>query len=104
MSSHSNGVCTDDRTSSASKNISNGDNSNGGGGGHAVNEATDDVKASQQHIRNLEMELKHAHEALAGITQLREIIDWFVLVRQPFFLFSTVDTAKNGGRLVRAPV
>lgn len=33
------------------------------GGDH---EATDDVKATQQQMRNLEMELKHAHEALSG--------------------------------------
>lgn len=61
---HSNGVCTDGRTSpAAGKSVNNGDSSNGGG---HVGEATDDVKASQQHIRNLEAELKHAHEALAG--------------------------------------
>jgi len=37
--------------------------SNGGVHSH---EATDDVKATQQQMRNLEMELKHAHEALSG--------------------------------------
>lgn len=29
-------------------------------------EATDDVKATQQHIKNLETELKNAREALSG--------------------------------------
>ena len=38
---------------------SNGTFSNGG-------EATDDVKATQQHIKNLETELKHARDALSG--------------------------------------
>ncbi len=37
---------------------SNGEKFNG--------EATDDVKATQQHIKNLETELKHAREALSG--------------------------------------
>lgn len=41
---------------------SNGEKFNGTSG-----EATDDVKATQQHIKNLETELKHAREALSGI-------------------------------------
>lgn len=41
---------------------SNGEKFNGTGG-----EATDDVKATQQHIKNLETELKHAREALSGL-------------------------------------
>jgi hypothetical protein len=40
----------------------NGEKFNGTSG-----EATDDVKATQQHIKNLETELKHAREALSGL-------------------------------------
>ena len=30
-------------------------------------EATDDVKATQQHIKNLETDLRHARDALSGL-------------------------------------
>lgn len=48
------------RTTSLPK--TNGEKFNGTSG-----EATDDVKATQQHIKNLETELKHAREALSGL-------------------------------------
>lgn len=78
----------DERTSAAADtNKSNGDavepNSNGGSHDHV--EATDDVKASQQHIRNLETELKHAHEALAGL-----FLKSFFL-----FIFTWIDRLKK---------
>jgi len=50
----------------------NGEKFNGTSG-----EATDDVKATQQHIKNLETELKHAREALSGLLnhfEKREIL------------------------------
>jgi hypothetical protein len=58
----------------------NGEKFNGTSG-----EATDDVKATQQHIKNLETELKHAREALSGLLnhffcgEIREFFFFFFL-------------------------
>ncbi|XP_045025913.1 kazrin isoform X1 [Daphnia magna] len=86
------------RTTSLPK--TNGEKFNGTSG-----EATDDVKATQQHIKNLETELKHAREALSALKADRKRLkaEKFDVLNQMKQLYATLeDKEKELREFIRA--
>nr|CAH0106145.1 unnamed protein product [Daphnia galeata] len=78
----------------------NGEKFNGTSG-----EATDDVKATQQHIKNLETELKHAREALSALKADRKRLkaEKFDVLNQMKQLYATLeDKEKELREFIRA--
>ena len=79
-STHVNGTTCLDSSETSSKNGAKNNNNSSSSSGHSDphdkftnnGEATDDLKATQQQIKNLEMELKHARDALSGTSPFND--------------------------------